>query len=292
MQERIIITLTTYSKRIGNIPTVLDTIYAQTVSPDLVVINLAYEEVVPDKVQNYINAHNIEVNRVPDTKVYKKIVPTLKKYPNDCVINIDDDKLYPPEMIADFMDIHKKYPNNPISGNRQINFGRQCHHGYASLVKAEYFGEYLDLIMDEGVMANCKSSDLVYTYFANKAGNPYIRTTNIYHGNLVSYNEVAGYSQCQIQEYGDMYTKSFDYLVNRFGQLPRMVDTYVKDLYIAQIVYDINIQSQPEQIHNYYKDLYMKRIDSSISYKLGSFILSPFIKIISWMYKNKYVPRN
>ena len=129
MQERIIITMTTYNKRIGNIPTVLDTIYAQTVIPDLVVINLAYEEVVPDKVQNYINAHNIEVNRVPDTKVYKKIVPTLKKYPNDCVINIDDDKLYPPEMIADFMDIHKKHPYNPISGNRQVFAGRQCHHG-------------------------------------------------------------------------------------------------------------------------------------------------------------------
>ena len=129
MQERIIVTMTTYNKRIGNIPTVLDTIFKQTIHPDIVVINLAYEEIIPDKVQIYMETHNIEVNRVPDTKVYKKIVPTLKKYPDDCVINIDDDKLYPPEMIADFMDIHKKYPNNPISGNRQVFGGRQCHHG-------------------------------------------------------------------------------------------------------------------------------------------------------------------
>lgn len=290
MQERIIITMTTYSKRIGNIPTVLDTIYAQTVSPDLVVINLAYEEIVPDKVQNYINAHNIEVNRQPDTKVYKKIVPTLKKYPNDCVINIDDDKLYPPEMIADFMDIHNKYPNNPISGNRQIFAGRQCHHGYASLVKAEYFGEYMDLIMDDDVMANCKSSDLVYTYFANKAGNPYIRTTNIYYSNLARYNEVDGYSNKQRGDFGDIYTKTFAYLIDRFGPLQGMIESYVKDPYIAQIIYDINIESQSEEVQNYYKQKYTKLLESSPSYKLGRFLLCPFRAIKRMVNKNKYVP--
>ena len=41
MQERIIVTMTTYSKRIGNIPAVLDTIFKQTIHPDIVVINLA-----------------------------------------------------------------------------------------------------------------------------------------------------------------------------------------------------------------------------------------------------------
>lgn len=269
--------MTTYNKRIGNIPTVLDTIYAQTVIPDLVVINLAYEEVVPDKVQNYINAHNIEVNRVPDTKVYKKIVPTLKKYPNDCVINIDDDKLYPPEMIADFMDIHKKHPYNPISGNRQVFAGRQCHHGYASLVKAEYFGEYLDLIMDENVIKNCPSSDLVYTYFANKAGYPYIRTSNVYYSNITRFNAVDGYSVKQRKEHGDIYTTTFTYLLNRFGPLPDMINSYTNNSYIVKLILDISNQSQLEYIKGSCKN--------TLEYKIGRFILAPIRMIKSILFK-------
>ena len=78
MDERIIVSMTTYSKRVANIPAVLDTIFAQTLLPDLVVINFAIDEVIPDNVQSYINSHNIELNRVPDTKVYKKIIPTRR----------------------------------------------------------------------------------------------------------------------------------------------------------------------------------------------------------------------
>ena len=42
-----------------------------------------------------------------------KIIPTLKLYPNDCIIGIDDDWLYPPTMIEDLWNTHIKYPNNP-----------------------------------------------------------------------------------------------------------------------------------------------------------------------------------
>ena len=61
MTERIIVSLTTWSKRIGNLPTVLDTILAQTQRPDLIVVNLAYDEIIPDAIQTYFNTNNIEV---------------------------------------------------------------------------------------------------------------------------------------------------------------------------------------------------------------------------------------
>lgn len=122
MSEQIIISLTTYSRRFNNIPAVLDSIYGQTLLPDKVVLNLAIDETIPETVQSYISDHHIEVNRVPDTKVYKKLIPTLRKYPNDCIITIDDDFLYPENMIEDFMNIHEKYPHNPISGNRIVFF--------------------------------------------------------------------------------------------------------------------------------------------------------------------------
>ena len=149
VKERVIVSLTTYSKRIGNIPVVLDTIFAQTVPPDLVVLNLAYDEVIPEYVIKYIESHSIEVNRVPDTKVYKKLIPTLKKFPQDSIISIDDDFLYPSNMIEDFLHIHKLYPNNPISGNDVVQYGMQCHCGCASLMKYCFLGNEIDYIDDE-----------------------------------------------------------------------------------------------------------------------------------------------
>jgi len=37
-----------------------------------------------------------------DTKVWKKAVPCLMKYKNDLILEIDDDFIYPSNMIFDF----------------------------------------------------------------------------------------------------------------------------------------------------------------------------------------------
>lgn len=269
MKERIIVSLTTYSKRINNIPAVLDTIFSQTVPPDFVVLNLAYEEIVPEEVQRYIDTHPIEVNRVADTKVFKKLLPTLKKYPNDCIIAIDDDWLYPKGMIADFIKMHERYPHCPISGNRIILFGRQCHCGCASLVKSEYFGGELDLI-DDDVFRNCPSDDIVYTYFVNKAGFSYIRTAEVYYKNMVSYNEGESYT---VSEDGfDGIAKSYSYLENRFGRVDAPLKSYISDSYIADLLHDIHskdVQRKMEDVRN--------EIRSSITYKVGRALVNPFL---------------
>ena len=167
MKERIIVSLTTYSKRIDNIPVVLDTIFSQTLCPDLVVINLSFDEYIPERVQRYVDNHNIEVNLVKDTKVYKKLIPTLQRFPHDCVITIDDDFLYPQTMIEDFISTHNQYPHYPISGNREVINGMQCHCGCASLTKADYLGCYLNQI-DDAIMDNCPCDDVVYSFLSNK----------------------------------------------------------------------------------------------------------------------------
>lgn len=272
-EDRIIVSLTTWSKRINNIPVVLDTIFAQTLPPDLVVLNLAYEEQIPESVREYINIHDIEVNRVPDTKVYKKLIPTLKRYPNDCVISIDDDWLYPEGMIADFIDMHKRYPNNPISGNREILFNMQCHCGCASLTKAEYFGEYLELINDE-IIINCPSDDIVYTFFANKAGFPYVRTEKLYFTNMNSYNGLNGYSAFYVA--GGGIEESYNYLGKKFGIQDNFVKCYFEDSEVANIVYEICKKNRRDA---YIQGLEVggQKVYNSTSYKLGNQIIKPFI---------------
>ena len=164
MTEHLIVTLTTWEARIGNIPAVLDSIFAQTLKPDLVVLNLAFGLQVPAHVQAYLDSHGVEVNRVEDTRVYKKLIPTLKKHPDACVVSIDDDWIYPEGMLEEFMSIHRAHPHRPISGNRVRAHRTDFHCGCASLTKREFFGKYLDMI-DADVIHNCQSDDTVYTFF-------------------------------------------------------------------------------------------------------------------------------
>lgn len=199
-----------------NIPIVLDAIHNQTIKPDKIVINIAHEEIIPDALIDYIAQHGVEVNRVEDTKVYKKFLPTLLKYPEACIINIDDDFIYPPYMIEDFMKMHRRYPNHPISGNKQTLYGMQCHCGCASLTKKEYFGDYLGRI-DEDLMKSCLSSDLVFTYLATLAGHPYLRSKNMYYHNLMAIESTESYSTFDFRKVLD---DTYTYLRKRFGDAP------------------------------------------------------------------------
>lgn len=193
MKEQLIVTLTTWKPRIGNIPAVLDSIYAQTLPPDKVVLNLAYDEVVPSEVQAYLDVHGVEVNRVEDTKVFKKLIPTLKKYPDACVVPIDDDWIYPDNMLEEFMEIHRKCPWRPISGNRVHAFHTDFHCGCASLTKRAFFGKWLDRI-DHEVMRDCQSDDTVYTYFQKKNGFRYIHTRSLFYENMIPYQAADPFS--------------------------------------------------------------------------------------------------
>lgn len=277
MAERIIVSLTTWSKRIGNIPVVLDTIINQTRQPDLVVLNLAYDEMVPDSVQHYIDSNNIEINRVEDTKVYKKLIPTLKKYPDDCVISIDDDWLYPNNMIADFINIHKQHPDFPISGNTVVLFGMQCHCGCASLQKACYFGDFIDSI-DNGVIQNCPSDDIVYTYFSNKAGHPYLRTSSLFYENMTPFNNEISYTQSEVRSNG--IETSFDYLIQRFGDLDNLYLPYIKDQYFSDLVNDIHKKDVKREIRKASNKVKNEMLQTK-SYRLGNLFVRPLSRLIN-----------
>ena len=275
--EKVIVTLTSFGKRLPNLPVVLNTIFNQTVLPDRVVINLAHYEMVSDAVLHYLNQHDVEINRVPDTKVYKKLIPTLKRYPEDCVISIDDDFLYPNDMISDFLTIHRKYPQFPISGNRVVHYGMQCHCGCASLTKAEYFGDYLSQI-DTEVIENCPSDDMVYTFLSTKACHPYIHTENEYFYNMPSCfdGDQEGYSANVVGEYGVKNT--YQYLVNRFGIVSYNPGRYLCDDYLSTIVGYIEELVLEDMLKR--NEINVEhRVRSTYAYRLGSSLLKPVRRI-------------
>jgi len=100
--KQILISLTSWKKRIQNVPMVIQSILTGTKPPDKIVLNLSTEEFsLKDKeLPTYLlmlkETNKIEINWVKEnTKAFKKIIPTMKLYPKSIVISIDDDIIYP-----------------------------------------------------------------------------------------------------------------------------------------------------------------------------------------------------
>jgi len=121
MKEKIIVTLTTSPKRIFQIDQTILSIKNQTSLPNKIVLNL------PDtfsrtktqyKIPNWIiEDEMITVNRCGiDNGPVTKLLPTLSLYsnPNDILISIDDDIIYPQTMIEELVNILKSNPEHVI----------------------------------------------------------------------------------------------------------------------------------------------------------------------------------
>ena len=214
--ENIIITLTTWKDRISNIPTVLNTILSQTKLPDKIVINLSREEFgsydnLPSEFKLFVSKNNlIEINWIEgkNIKQWKKIIPTLFKYPKDCVICIDDDRLYPKDFIECLWNTHLKYPQSPITHNKGYKFkGKYLQHaGHGTLDKLEYYNSFQGINLEE--LYNFASSDTFFTLISSNCGHP----IKPYEGNMgviTMYNEVSplkkSQNTCGIATHNEMY---------------------------------------------------------------------------------------
>jgi len=171
-QEKIIISMTSWSKRIKNVPIVINSILQNSMSPDKIVLNLSLAEFpnkeydLPNEITRMQQDGIIEIGwQEGNTKAYKKIIPTMIKYPYDAILSIDDDFIYPLDFIETFVNMHKKYPNNPLSGNTIEIYGAKAHCGCASLVKREYYGFYLEELLDEEII-RLGTDDIFYTMCA------------------------------------------------------------------------------------------------------------------------------
>lgn len=133
----IIVSLTSWPKRIGNVATVISSLLNQDVQPDIIQLNLSEdefknkEEDLPEDIIDLIaNNSNIIIEWVKGNDgVFKKIIPTLKKHygENYFLLSVDDDWIYRKDYIKIMIQYLKDYKsdsfclsNSPVIGNRMI----------------------------------------------------------------------------------------------------------------------------------------------------------------------------
>ena len=114
-QQELIISLTSYPARIKTTWLAVETLLRQETKPTRVVLNL-FEGEFPDHQLPSPFAYQIqrglEVNWCPENlKVFLKVIPTIQRFPEDLVVAVDDDIIYPSQLLTDLMDGHRQYPD-------------------------------------------------------------------------------------------------------------------------------------------------------------------------------------
>ena len=188
MSERVIVSMTSYPGRIKGIGKIIFSILSNTMKPDKIVINLSIEEFpnkekdLPEDLQALQENGLLEIWWVEkNIKQFKKIIPTLERYPNDIIISIDDDLIYPKEFIETIYNDYLKYDRKyPITAGTWIDRGfynnKPSHHGSFTLIKKEMFGKNFELMKDliqKELWKNIWFDDPLYTYMVMNNGLEY-----------------------------------------------------------------------------------------------------------------------
>ncbi len=97
----VIISLTTYSKRIHNVPLAIESCMQQTRKANRIILWLDESfrgTPLPAALQRQ-QERGLTIGYCEDLKSYKKLIPTLERYPEAAIITVDDDAIYDPNMV-------------------------------------------------------------------------------------------------------------------------------------------------------------------------------------------------
>lgn len=106
------VSLTSYPPRFPGLPHTLRSILDQRVKPDRTVLWIAEADVAaltPAILE--LRDHGLEILACDDLRSYKKIVPTLARWPDSFIVTADDDVYYAPDWLGSIVD--RFDPNAP-----------------------------------------------------------------------------------------------------------------------------------------------------------------------------------
>lgn len=189
--EKIIVSFTSWKKRIHLCSNIVDTMLMQTLRPDKIILNLSTDEFAnkeKDLPEELVKKQSdiFEINWVKEnTKVYKKVLPVFDRFPNDAIISIDDDIDYPNNFIQTlysyYVSNNKKYPIT--SGTNKWENDIYTHYGCFSLFRKDIVQPYFDDLYKNVVLKygfdTLPFADPVFTYAVLLNNKKYVYTDTL-----------------------------------------------------------------------------------------------------------------
>src|SRR5690606_34895919 len=111
----LVVSLTTFSKRIDDVYLTIESLFQQSRKADKIVLWLSKEEFTEDDVPAILRKQcerGLEIEFCEkNLRSYKKFYYALQKYPNSLILTVDDDVLYPLDMIDQLCRAYRKEPD-------------------------------------------------------------------------------------------------------------------------------------------------------------------------------------
>ena len=113
---RIVVSMTTYPKRIGEVVRSIETLMDQTLKADEIILWLASEQ-FPDGERSLpqdllaLRKRGLSIKWCSDLKSHKKYYFAMQQYPDDIVVTVDDDLYYSSDMLELLYNAYVKHPD-------------------------------------------------------------------------------------------------------------------------------------------------------------------------------------
>lgn len=111
-EGELIVSLTTYDKRLHDVDLAIESIMQGSLKPNRIILWLAEEfknKSLPRTLQLQVK-RGLEIRFCDEIRSYKKLIPTLKCFPNAVIVTIDDDAIYNYDMLELLVNAHLRKP--------------------------------------------------------------------------------------------------------------------------------------------------------------------------------------
>ena len=118
--EEVIVSLTSYDKRINDVKYTIYSLLNQTFPPDKLILWLD-EDSFPQREKNLprdlleLQKFGLTIDWCENLRPYKKLIPALEKYPDKIIVTADDDIFYRPNWLKILYDAHLENPDCVIA---------------------------------------------------------------------------------------------------------------------------------------------------------------------------------
>ncbi|MFI3270106.1 MAG: hypothetical protein SNJ09_08275 [Rikenellaceae bacterium] len=248
--HQIIVSLTTFGVRLSQVYLAIESIMQQTKLANRIVLWLSDDlkgETLPQTLQNQMR-RGLEIHYCKDIRSYKKLIPSLKMFPNDAIITIDDDLIYHITTLESLINSYLEDQNyiyynrghravmlnnkfmpyikwEMTSNNNDISPLNFPTTGGGVIFPPHIFNK--EVFNEEVFMQDCKFADDVWFYAMTLHNNKRSKRSKAYmidpNGGYLENIGAQEITLCSVNVSGGMNDKQIDAVFNRYNLYEKLI---------------------------------------------------------------------
>lgn len=121
--EELIVSLSTFGRRIHGVALTIESVMEQTVKPNRIILSLGHEFEGKGRIPGslrLLERRGLEIRFTRDVGPYTKLLPVLHDFPEATIVTVDDDILYDYDFISTLVNSHICHPGAVVAPRCRI----------------------------------------------------------------------------------------------------------------------------------------------------------------------------